>query len=286
MENNKIINFHLYRYHLLPIDNKNKQLQLFSVEETLTYEQIKQRKNEFFDYVLKSICNVKENTHPLKLEHNEETYFIFKIAQKKTRNITKNFQKSSIIDEPYVYIIINNNSEIQKIAISENIEAFSNPIVVRNILKKTFNRDLQKYGLNIEIEQLFDSQEFWNIVEKENQKGITFIDFKYVKPNMANIASSLPDVFRQFSENTNSHESQISIKAAENGILENIDRNNHNIVGLAEYISKGGGNIRVKAKGIKKYFNTEEHPVIFEAKEIEIEGAATDIFQFYKTIVK
>jgi len=79
MDNNRTINFHIYRYHLLPIDNKSKQIELFN-DEVLTYDELKEKKNEFFQMVLNEVANSKNNSHPLKLEHTEEDYFLFKIA--------------------------------------------------------------------------------------------------------------------------------------------------------------------------------------------------------------
>jgi len=280
----KTINFHIYRYHLLPIDTNNKQIDLFK-KETLTFEEIKERKNEFFTKTLGNLIDSKNNYHPLKLEHNEDGFYLFKLAQKKTTTITQNFENVTIDNEPYVHIIFNNNPSVQKIAISDNFEAFSNPDVVRNILKKVFKRDLEPYGLNIELEQLFDKVEFWDYVGKHKEE-ITYINFQFIKPNLADISKSLPIVFKNFSDNTNSHESHITIKAPEKGTLENIDKTNKNIEGLVDYTSNGAGSIKLKVKNIRKQLNTKENPIIIEVKELDIEGPAEQVIKLYKTIVK
>ena len=250
----KTINFHIYRYHLLPIDTNNKQIDLFK-NETLTFDEIKERKNEFFTKTLDNLVSSKNNNHPLKLEHTEDGFYLFKLAQKKTTTITQNFENVTIDNEPYVYVIFNNNPSIQKIAISDNFEAFSNPDVVRNILKKVFRKDLEPYGLNIELEQLFDKVDFWNYVGKHKEE-ITYINFQFIKPNLADISKSLPEVFKNFADNTNSHESHITIKAPEKGTLENIDKTNKNIEGLVDYTSNGAGSIKLKVKNIRKYLKS------------------------------
>lgn len=281
---NKTINFHLYRYHLLPIDNKSKQIELFN-EEVLTYDELKEKKNDFFREVLNEVASSKNNSHPLKLEHTESDYFLFKIAQKKTTIITQNFENIAVDNEPFVYVIINNDSNVQKIAISENLDAFSKPTVTRNALKSLFNRHLQKYGLNIEIEQMYDSDNFWNIIDKYKNQ-ITYINFQFVKPNLANISKSLPKAFKDFSDDVNSHESQIIIKAPEKGTLDNIDKKNKAVEGLVDYTSNGAGTIKLKVKNIRKQLNTEESPVIFQVKELDIEGPANQVIKLYKTIVE
>lgn len=280
----KLINFHIYRYHLLPLDTKDKQIDLFK-DKTLNFNEIKKRKNEFFKGLLDNLIKSKNNKYPLKLEHYEEEKYLFKIAQKKTTTITQNFENIVIDNEPYVYIVFNNDSTIQKIAISDNSEAFSNPEVVRNILKKVFKNDLEKYGLNIEIEQLFDKVNFWEYV-KEHRKNITSINFQFIKPNLAEISKSLPKVFKNFADTTNSHESHIIIKAPEKGTLKNINKKNSDIEGLVDYTSEGAGSIKLKVKNIRKQLSTKENPVILQIRELDMEGPAEQIIKLYQKIVE
>lgn len=281
---NKLINFNIYRFHLLPLTNNSNQMELFS-KNKLSLDEIKKRKNEFLGLELDNLVASKNNSHPLKLHNKEDNFYLFKIAQKKTTTITKNFKTEKIDNEPYVYVVINNNEKIQKIAISDNTEAFSSPEVVKNILKKVFQKDLEKHGLNIEIEQLFDAVNFWNYVGKHKDE-ITYINFQFIKPNMANISSSLPEDFRGFAENVNSHESHITIKSPEKGRLESIEKTNPEINGLVEYASKGAGSIKLKVKNIRKVLSTKENPVILQVDEISIEGAAEQVIKAYKTIVE
>jgi len=281
----KLVTFHIYRYHLLPTDSKGKQVELFAKDELLTIDEIKERKNEFFQKVLDELVSSKSNNHPLKLEHNENGTYLFKIAQQKTTSITKNFKTESINTEPYVYVVINNDPSVQKMAISVNSEAFSSPHVVKNILRKTFRRDLKQFGLNIELEQMFDQIEFWNYVKKY-QGSITYINFQYIKPNLANISKSLPQAFRNFAENTNSHESHVTIKAPENGALENIDKDNADINGMVEYTGEGAGSIKMKVKSIRKQLNTKDNPTTLQIRELDLEGPADQVIKLYKSIVE
>lgn len=284
MEESKTINFFIYRYHLLPLISNDLQTSLFP-ERKSSMEEIKEKKNKFFADELEVLDNDKKSPHPLKLYYKEESYYLFKIAQRKTTTITKDFQTSTIENEPYSYVIINNDPEVQKIAISDNIEAFSSPDVVKNILKKIFVRDLEKYSLNIEIEQLFNAVNFWKHVD-QHKNELTYLNFQFIKPNLANISSSLPDDFRNFAENVNSHESHITLKAPEKGRLENIDKNNLEINGLVDYASKGAGSIKLKVKKIRKILSTKENPIILQVEDIQIEGAAEQVVKVFKTIVE
>lgn len=280
----KILNFNIYRFHLLPLTNNSNQIEIFP-NNKFALKELKQRKNEFFKEELDNLVNSKANKNPLKLHDKEGDYYLFKIAQRKTTSITKNFKTSKVDNEPYSYVIINNNPKVQKIAISDNDEAFSNPDVVKNILKKTFQKDLEQYGLNIEIERLFDAVNFWKYVNQYKDE-IVYLNFQFIKPNLANISSSLPEDFRDFTENVNSHESHITIKAPEKGRLENIDKTNKEINGLVDYASKGAGSIKLKVKKLRKTLSTKENPVVLQADEITIEGSAEQVVKVFKTIVE
>lgn len=280
----RLINFRLYRYHLLPLSTDESQISMFPKKKMKSSE-VKEKKNIFFNTVLSSLVESKNNSNPIRLHHKDEEYFVFKIAQKKTARITQDFKNQTISNEPYSYIIINNDDRVQKIAISENGEAFSNTDVVKNILTKVFRKELEHYQLNIAIEPLFDSKSFWEYVDKYKNE-LTYINFQYIKPNLAKISQSLPADFKKFAENVNSHESHLTIKAPDKGVLENINKENPVINGLVEYSSEGAGNIKLKVKKIRKHLNTTDKPVIQQIDELEIEGAAEQVIKLYKTIVE
>jgi len=282
---NKIIKFNIFRYHLLPIDNKSiKPLELFPQKE-YTYEELKESKNEFLERILINLEKSPSNPNPLKLEDKDEDFYLFKIAQKKQTVITHNFKNKIVSNEPFVYVVVNNNKKVQKIAISENIDAFSTTTVVKNLLKTVLKKELKPYGLNIEIEQIFSSISFWEFIKTYKYK-ISYLNFQYIKPNLANISGRLPEDFKKLAEHVNSHESHLTFKAPDNGVLENIEKKNKAINGLVEYSALGGGNIKVKIKGIRKQKSTDENPEFIQIREIDLEGHPEQIIKVYKSIVE
>jgi|SRR5690554_502566 len=278
-----ILNFHIYRYHLLPISQDTVQTSLFP-KQTFTQKEIIERKNEFFKISLVNISENKKIRTPMIIHWQDEDYFVLKVANKKVTTIYKDFKPSDHPTEPFVYVLINNDPKVQKIGISENIQAFSNPMVVKNVLSKVFNKELEDLGLSITIKNLFDKQDFWKIIENNSNK-ITYIDFQFVRPNLAKISKSLNEVFRNFSKDLNSHESHLSVKSPTNGVLENLDKDNDTLKGLTEYSSNGGGNVKIKVKGIRKLINTNEKPVTVEVDEVNIEGVADQILPVIKSII-
>lgn len=280
----KILNFQIFRFHLLPLSTDFQKLELFEEEKKYSANEIREKKNEILDEVLNELDYFKSKKYPIKIEHNEEGFYFIKLAQKKSTKIFQDFKDIEIENEPFVYIFINNDRNVQKIAISENADAFSSPSVVRNILRDILISGLKKYGLNIEIEETFEANSFWKTVNKHKYE-LQQIDFKFIKPNLASISSALPEDFKAFANNVNSHESHIILKAPKNGILEHIDKKNKEINGLVEYSAKGAGDIKMKIKGFSKKISTDENPVTVKIQEASISGPSEQVIKVYQQLI-
>ena len=187
--------------------------------------------------------------------------------------------------EPYVYLIVNNDPNVQKIYISEDIEVFRSVNATKNILITIFRKYLHTKYLNIETNEVFDKKTFWTLV-KRHQGKIKYINIEMIKPNLANISKSLPEAFKKFAENTNAHRSNIILKAPENGKLEKINESNKELEGLVDYSSKGGGEIKVKVKGISKQLKTSDNIKKIDIEQIYLEGSHEQVIKMYKEILK
>ena len=264
----ELLKFHIFRYHLNPLSNKEQHIN----GKIKTVRDLKELKNTIFNEILQSLNFYKDSRHPLKIEYNEKDIYIIKIAQKKTIEQTSNFKVRLIPNEPFVYVLVNNSPSVQKIAISENREAFRDPTTTKNILEKILNRELS------------NKESFWQLVEN-NENRIKSIKFKYIKPNLANISSSLSEAFKNFTNRTNSNESHIFIKSPKNGHLENINKFNEEINGLIDYTSEGAGEVSMKIEGIRQEYSTKNNPVIITIKEIEINGNSEQVTEVFKKLL-
>ena len=276
---NKNLKFHIFRYHLNPLLNGIQHIN----GEDKSAEDLKKLKNNILNTTIQNLNYYKDSRHPLKIEYGEDNIFVIKIAQKKMIEHVENFKVSLISNEPFVYVLINNNPTIQKIAISENSNAFSDPSAVRTLLNKILNRELSDKGICINIEKMFKKESFWQLIHG-NHKKIQAINFKYIKPNLANISSSLSDIFKDFSNTLNSHESIMELKAPKNGHLENINESNEEINSLVDYISEGGGEAKVKIKGMRTSYSTKTNPIIINVDEAEISGTPDQIIEIIKHV--
>lgn len=278
----KKITFSEFRYHLLPLETIQVSLEF---TPKLSYEELKDKKNELFKQILDHLHEDKTDKNLFKLIDSSEDVYLFKVSNKKYSKVVRNFEEEEIPNEPYVYVIIDNTPSIQKILISEDIDVFSSINVTKNILLKIFRKHLNLHGLNIETKEVFDKKTFWTLIKKYQGK-ITYVNIEVIKPNLANISKSLPIAFRDFVEKTNAHQSNILLKAPENGKLENISQNNKDLEGLVEYSSKGGGEIKIKVKGVRKQIKTSDDIKKVDIDQIDLEGAANQVIKMYKEIIK
>ena len=106
----KSIVFEIYRFHLLPITTN--QISLF--EKEMSYDELVQKKNSFFNEIVQDLQNRKED-FPIELYSTEENSYLFRLANPKTTMIYRNFSDIPENTEPYIYIIINPLGEIKLI---------------------------------------------------------------------------------------------------------------------------------------------------------------------------
>lgn len=281
----KLISFDLFRYQLLPI-TQNAQINLFGKE--LTLEELIERKNKIFHEV---ITLTKQYFHPgydthHKILINRDDWFVFKIGSKKSvERENENFVRESIESWPSVTVIINNNPDIQIIAISNNKKAFTTPKVVSNIIQNTLKENINNNHLSLHIKDISDSRQFWDIVRKHEGR-IEKVKFELISPNMANISKSLKVDLKQINKDTNSHIMNLELNAVKGSTLD-IKRENEMIDGIVDYASEGGGDISLKIKKIKHTIHTKKTNKTIELDEFEVNSININtlnaIIQAFKT---
>lgn len=276
----KIISFEIYRFHLLPITTN--QISLF--ERGMTYEELVEKKNAFFDEIVQDLQN-RTQDFPIELYSTEGKSYLFRLANPKKTTIYRNFADIPENTEPYIYIIINTDPLVQKIAISRNSEAFSTPNASKNVLLNIFSKYLKFYGLSIDFEQLFESNTFWSYAKKYNGR-IKSIDFEIIKPNLSKISYTIKDSLKPLIESTNSHKTHLKLDAPVEGSLENIDKDNKLVNGLVSYSSEGGGNISMKIIGITARITTDKMVTTKKISEVNIKGSPDQVIKVWKDITE
>lgn len=272
---NQIINFELFRYQLLPL-TRNVQMEIFPDEifrAINSVEELKARKNEIFGHVLTNFPSLDYRKADLnhKVDVDLPPWFVVEInTQKSLKRDKPDFQQERIDTWPHVIVIINNSPDTQIIAISRNTRAFSSGAVIAKILQENLGRILQRYMITIHVEAIFDKSEFWHIVD-EYRGRITSVNFELISPNMANISKGLELDLARLNADTNSHRTDLKLNSTEGSSLE-IKQDNPLVNSLVEYSSKGGGDIEVRIKGIKKTIRTSRSVREISIDELSIEN--------------
>jgi len=155
----KDIEFELFRYQLLPI-TQHAQEDMF--HEIKTTEDIRRNKNKFFFEIISQLPKLTHRTLDLnqRIIVNSSPWLVFQLGAHKTlERANENFKKETIENWPYITVIINNQPEIQLIAVSKNREAFSRGKVVVDELKNSIERNLRNFQLSMH----FEARTFWTI---------------------------------------------------------------------------------------------------------------------------
>ena len=273
--------FLLYRYQIIPNERIQERLPLHVGD--MTVEEVIQYKNEFFiqafnNFVSYSDLDLYEEAVRKKIRikqifpntHADESeqLFVFKVAsRKRMKRETENFESVSEENWPSVFVLIWNDPEQQIIAIEHRPMAFHSTNSLAATLEKRLNEILAIHNLNVQINPIFDKKSFWEFIEGRNLEKVIF---KIVTPNMASISQSLSEELKAIAKMSNSATTELALTAPENGTL-NISPSMPQLPELVDYSSKGGGNIRVKYKGIKAITNVKTKQSSLTIDELTIE---------------
>lgn len=277
--------YDVFRYQLIP--KTTKQLDLFG--EQISIDELKARKNEYFHESLLRIRNfisARGNTllHKFYVDHDNIT--AFKLGPEKTVTIQdRDFEQITVDTVEDVRVIIDNNPDVQKIAISQNHLAFETSFVVANILETNLNKILDEFGIEISINPILNKEDFWKLIHRYEHK-ITSLRFEIVKPNISNISGSLGEQLKGLINTTNSLKTTVELKAPHGRVLENIDEENKPLMEIADYAAKGGASdIKIKIKNVSKVIRTNSTIEKVQISDIEMSGNASDIAKVYNQIL-
>jgi hypothetical protein len=227
----------------------------------MSTKELVSRKNEFFKDVItdeKNIFRGKGSKIIGRVEYEKDDDILLKIGVEKNKEINKSdFKKETIKDYPNINVYINNRNDKQFLIIQNNLDAFSDSITAKNILKNTWSKKLEKYQLSLYIEQTFDKNQFWDTIKQYEGRGITSLKFEFIKPNISNISGAIKSSLTAISNELNGHSIDLNIAAPRDSTLENIKEGDPIVESLLDYNKEGGGKSPlIKVKGIRSNIKT------------------------------
>lgn len=260
--------FKVYRYQLLPIDRHTDDLY-----SGLTTNELIERKNSIFAETVPFIRNHRHRGSDLsvRLESTGNDAFVLSIASRRalTRE-TPDFRVEQIENWPHVTTIILNRPDEQFIVVQDRPAAFTSTDTVVKLIQNATRASLERIGLRLHTERLFRQSYFWELVERFQDK-ITWIEFEFVTPNMANISSTLSDTLKELAKDTNSSQSNLQLRSDPASALD-LSPEDQKVQGLVEYTSQGGGDISIKVKGVRKRIQTSNSVREIELDDLQLSG--------------
>lgn len=241
--------FHEYRYQILPI---SRDLQLTIGSEILSLDELIARKNDFFWDALK-VVDFSDETHQVNhrfLEMSDHRAIIELAVARTVKLQTKDFSETRVENWPTVVVVFDNSPDVQKCLIQRKAGGFAHTRALGNLITRAVNKHLEASRLTVELEAIYDEEVFWDLTQRYKGR-ITGVEFSLVTPNMSNISSSLTDEMIDAQKSFSAVKTDVAFKSDPNGSLV-LPRDSDVLRGLVDYASKGGGDIRVKVRGLRK----------------------------------
>lgn len=277
------IPFELYRYQILPRD-RYFQGDLFDGVHTV--EELLEQKNALFFRALQAVKSLQSERTPIiwKPQLLEEEFSLIRIAPNRSlRRETANFTEEDIENWPSLFIGVWNKPDKQLFFVQQRPEAFQSSETVVRAVASAISAHLHKMQLRVHTEPIVKSIDFWKLVERFEGK-ITDVRFDLVTPNMSNISEVLTGDIKQLAKDTNTAKTKIELTSDPDSALI-LNPSNKELSGIVQYSSDGGGNISVKAKGVRKRTSTSDTKSTVELDEVEIQGkSAQEIISLMKTL--
>lgn len=277
--------FTLYTYQFAPHqDYIHDQVNLFGETYLLSAENAMRNKNDIFAKAI-STLEFKHQRQVLNTQilYNENGVLVFRLANKKRYKTEENFVIKISVHEPSVLIFIDNRSSVQKIAIEQNLNVFSDTSVVAGIIGKSIDKMMKENNLILSIKKQYKESEFWETIAKYKD-AITMLRFHFQYPNLPSSKSKASALLKSITKDIAGASATAQFDA-ENGSVLSLNRDNETLAELNRESANTGNNITFRIRGEKrKNMKIGKSITTFE---MDIEGKtdkAADIISLIKEI--
>lgn len=240
--------FQYFRFFLSPIDGN-------------LFTQIPNSKADALKYIFENDyeCLYKGITYSICKEKVIDDMLLYRIAKHTSVQINKSpeehFESEHVDHWPNISMVIGTNPEInntygQIIAVEVKKSVIKDPITILRHWADKLNEQLVAYGYVLSVNPITIEKNFWAIVNKYKNE-IEEVVFEYSMPNLFNTGDALEDELKAANQSTNASKAvlMLSNKA---GTL-NLSEENTLLKQTAEYIENGGGEFKLKRKGVRPY---------------------------------
>jgi hypothetical protein len=272
--------FDIFRFQLAPTVSDAYQTRID--EESLTYADLKSKKNELLAKILRNqnlrLIDPHDRISGFELLQEIDDFFFFAIQIKREiKRTTLDRKIEQIPDYPYIYLIINNKPEVQKIAIQKNRKVYQHTNAPANLFERTLAYHLRSYHLDIVVNPIFSEGKFWDIIQQYDQR-IQAVTFEIPKPNLSDVSKTIDKFVIETIQGTNAKQAKLEIEAHKDSNL-NINQSDKNINDLVKASSEGNGDITLKIKRRRTKFSTRNIPTEKIVTEFELSNLSSHQIQ-------
>lgn len=146
----------------------------------------------------------------------------------------------------------------QKVAL-QDVKAVGLPLSVLKSLVNRINRSESNSEWQISVNAISEENEFWKVVKTYDGR-ISEIDLNFVTPNIWRGQTETENALRVIRNKNNADEVEIRLKNSQNMLRPNSEE----VKDSVDYISRGGGSLKIKGAGRRTLYDSEKHVVSAE----------------------
>ncbi len=275
----------LYTYQFAPLSGNEQKL----FEAVPSAAERMERKQDYLQQILADanlhfFKGQREKIFKHQIRYNTDGIVILKIANRKPLRYETDFKMKEQENSPSCFVIIDNRHNIQRIAIEENITAFSGTEVVKNIIENSLQKHLKSYGLTISIQREYQKNEFWQLI-KRHPEGIAMVRFHFSYPNLPRVCESINQLISNQSRLTNSKDTTFELKSSSSEQLA-LSSDNEQLNGLVEASADSGNLITLRIKGYRKHITTGKTTRKIEIADLEAQITKNQVEADLASVVK
>jgi len=284
MNRTKQLTFNQYRYQILPT-TQNVQLDLDG--QVRSVEDLRAKKNAFFQQAFSAINIFNYSRGPIvhrKIWSDDDIIILQIGVERDLKRTTREFEEETVENWPDILVAMNNRPDIQMCIIQQG-GGFQKTATVAKLLEDNLNTQLLHYQLSVAFEPIYEKKVFWDLVRRYEGK-VTQIEFELISPNMANISGALTIDLGALNRNTNTQRTNIQLNSDTSSSLTP-NEGDPLVSGLVDYASQGGGDISVRAKGVRKKIHTARGVNEIHIDELHVQAARPEqLRDIFKEILK
>ena len=268
---------YFYRYQITPNQSKLNGILDFDGTGISTTKQLAAAKNKIFASILDKLQDYRTPKEIYKVKMIRDDIYELRIARSKKIAFEKNFEDQSVIAEPSIDVYICNEQDIQVMGLVWGSKAFQTREAAISWLNSVLNRYLRFYALDLTIQPIYRSHDFWKFV-KSRENEIRSLEFTFSYPNLPSLRRELGEALTEITKSTNSETSRLALNAGKKKNLV-IDQSDQRLTNLVNYSSSGGGKIAVKTEGQRGYSDINAVPIQKSTDEALPEDYTKETYQ-------